>query len=97
MATLPPMGMFAYSAPDEAGREHVAAVRGLLIGQPAGIGARFATALFTWKYSAIEPSLVLANFQPPSIPPHWLVKPALAVVAGETRRDGTHRHALADA
>ncbi|EDZ65707.1 hypothetical protein NOC27_2387 [Nitrosococcus oceani AFC27] len=67
--TLPPMGILAFSA----------AMNPVLImshtytadssGTPLGISARLASASLTCTYSAKVPSLILANFQPPSAPP----------------------------
>ena len=55
--------------------------------------ARFPSASLTWKYSAKTPSLTLENFQPPSIPPECMGKPACAsrefhtgVMAGTSTR-----------
>jgi hypothetical protein len=38
--------------------------------KPCGMGARFALASGTSRYSAHAPSMVLPNRQPPSGPPH---------------------------
>jgi hypothetical protein len=70
-ATDPPTGGFACSALmnpiDILSHAETASASGTA----SGIGARFAIAWFTWKYSASAPSFTFPNFHPPSSRVHW--------------------------
>ena len=63
---------------------------------PSGIGARFARASGTSRYSAHAPSMVLPKRQPPSGPPHCECAAVQAVEALSARRDGADDDALTD-
>ena len=77
-ATVPPIGMLPFSAPMNPVESMSAQYTAASSGTESGIFAMFASASLTWKYSAKTPSLVLANFQPPSGAPDCDAYPSWA-------------------
>ena len=79
-ATVPPIGMLPFSAPMNPVESMSAQYTAASSETESGIFAMFASASLTWKYSAKTPSLMLANFQPPSGAPDCEAYPSWAAV-----------------